>query len=166
MGSIYDYISLSIGIGTMNIVLIKQLSVFPESPYHLQIWTFYAFCFIPCNHPYLAWIRLEFCVNSRRFLRANYLPGMQLCDWRHLTLVPTSSSGASDGIYDSFRWYFRGVKYHRNDCKTPLERMKGTSEKTRKWLHLCGVYFDREHDIILQPLALYHHPLGETLTCP
>lgn len=35
--SIYDYMSLSIGIGTISyIVLIKQLSVNPESPYHLQ----------------------------------------------------------------------------------------------------------------------------------
>ncbi len=35
--SIYDYMSLSIGIGTISyIVLIKQLSVNPELQYHLQ----------------------------------------------------------------------------------------------------------------------------------
>ena len=44
-----------------------------------------------------------------------------------------ASSGASDIIYDSFRWWFRGVKYHRNDRKTPSERVKGTSGTTRRW---------------------------------
>ena len=147
----------------MDIVHIKQLSVFPESPYHLQIWTFYAFCFIPCNHPYLAWIRLEFCVNSRRFLRANYLPGMQLCDWRHLTLVPTSSSGASDGIYDSFRWYFTPLKYHRNDRKTPSERMKGTSGKTQKWLPSPFTFILRKFDfgVVYSPCYIIKLLIGE-----
>ena len=49
------------------------------------------------------------------------------------TVVPKSSCGSSNGIYDPFRWYFRGVKYHRNIRKAPSEQVEGTSGTTLKW---------------------------------
>ena len=51
----------------------------------------------------------------------------------HLRPVPTSSSRCYDVIYDPFRWYFRGVKYHRNIRKAPSEQVEGTSGTTLKW---------------------------------
>ena len=49
--------------------------------------------------------------------------------------VPTFVSIRSDVIYDPFRWYFRGVKYHRNGRKTPSERDEspiGTRRKSHR----------------------------------
>ena len=51
---------------------------------------------------------------------------------RHLQVVPTSPSGCSAVIYEVFRWWFRGVKYHRNDRKVTYLRVEGTSRTTHR----------------------------------
>ena len=52
---------------------------------------------------------------------------------RHLAPVPTASTSASNVIYDPFRWYFREVKYHRNDRKMTFGRVKSTPGTNPKW---------------------------------
>ena len=72
---------------------------------------------------------------KRSFWRKDGLIGNYELSERHLRPVLTSSTTRSDVIYDPFRWYFRGVKYHRNGRKTPSERDEspiGTRRKSHR----------------------------------
>ena len=68
----------------------------------------------------------EFCVNSTRILR-------KFSRVRHFRPVLTLSLRCSYVIYDSFRWYFKGVKYRDYDRKVTHLQPQGTSVTTRKY---------------------------------
>ena len=53
--------------------------------------------------------------------------------YSHFRVVPMMVYAGSNVIFEVFRWYFRGVKYHRNGRKVPYLRVESDVRTTRKW---------------------------------